>query len=80
MGKMAPAAAVPSGGKGWKNIRNGAVLQCVEAVTLGMPLEVWKTRMGRFRHESTTGSFRAILEQVFARLHPLHGATSHAHS
>lgn len=31
----------------------GAVLQCVEAATLGMPFEVWKTRMGRHREETT---------------------------
>ena len=54
---MAPAAPA---GKGWKQLRNGAVLQCVEAITLGMPLEVWKTRMGRFRHETTMQSLRAI--------------------
>jgi hypothetical protein len=54
---MAPAAPA---GKGWKALRNGAVLQCVEAASLGMPLEVWKTRMGRFRDESTMQSFRAI--------------------
>jgi len=35
----------------------GAGLQCVEAATLGMPFEVWKTRMGRFRNESTVEAF-----------------------
>ncbi len=30
-----------------QDLLNGAVLQCIEAATLGMPLEVWKTRMGR---------------------------------
>ena len=44
-------------------MRNGAVLQCVEAATLGMPLEVWKTRMGRFRDESTMQALRAIHSQ-----------------
>lgn len=43
--------------KKWKDARNGAVLQCVEAATLGMPLEVWKTRMGRFRNENTAEAF-----------------------
>ena len=56
-----PAAAAGAGaapaGKGWNNIRNGAVLQCAEAITLGMPFEVWKTRMGRFRSETTMESF-----------------------
>ena len=55
----AGASAAPAG-KGWKNLRNGAVLQCVEAITLGMPLEVWKTRMGRFRNETTMQSLRAV--------------------
>eukprot|EP01063_Lacrimia_lanifica_P035059 TRINITY_DN65_c0_g1_i9.p2 TRINITY_DN65_c0_g1~~TRINITY_DN65_c0_g1_i9.p2 ORF type:complete len:286 (+),score=103.76 TRINITY_DN65_c0_g1_i9:71-928(+) len=31
----------------------GAALQMAEAATLGMPFEVWKTRMGRFRNETT---------------------------
>lgn len=61
---MAPASAnAAPQGKGWKNLRNGAVLQCCEAITLGMPLEVWKTRMGRFRTESTMQSFQTILKQ-----------------
>jgi len=45
------------GSGGWKDLVNGAVLQCVEAATLGMPFEVWKTRMGRFRTESTAQAF-----------------------
>ena len=40
-----------------KDLATGAVLQCVEAATLGMPFEVWKTRMGRFRNESTVEAF-----------------------
>ncbi|KAL3908319.1 MAG: hypothetical protein SGPRY_009846, partial [Prymnesium sp.] len=51
------------GGKGWKNIRNGAVLQCAEAITLGMPLEVWKTHMGRYRSEATLEAFWNIHKQ-----------------
>jgi len=43
-----------------KTAYQGGVLQCLEAVTLGMPFEVWKTRMGRFRNESTMESFRAV--------------------
>ena len=58
----ANAAAAPAG-KGWKNIRNGAVLQCAEAITLGMPFEVWKTRMGRMRSETTTEAFWNIHKQ-----------------
>eukprot|EP00670_Eutreptiella_braarudii_P007342 CAMPEP_0174286682 /NCGR_PEP_ID=MMETSP0809-20121228/12755_1 /TAXON_ID=73025 ORGANISM="Eutreptiella gymnastica-like, Strain CCMP1594" /NCGR_SAMPLE_ID=MMETSP0809 /ASSEMBLY_ACC=CAM_ASM_000658 /LENGTH=277 /DNA_ID=CAMNT_0015382851 /DNA_START=21 /DNA_END=854 /DNA_ORIENTATION=+ len=35
----------------------GAVLQCAEAASLGMPFEVWKTRMGRYRTEGTMEAF-----------------------
>jgi len=57
---MAPAAP---GGKGVKDLRNGAVLQCIEAATLGMPLEVWKTHMGRYRNMGTAESFMTIYRQ-----------------
>uniref|UniRef100_A0A0G4ICQ9 Mitochondrial carrier protein n=1 Tax=Chromera velia CCMP2878 TaxID=1169474 RepID=A0A0G4ICQ9_9ALVE len=51
----------PQGKPGdWRDLVNGAVLQCVEAATLGMPFEVWKTRMGRFTHESTFTAFRNV--------------------
>jgi len=46
-----------------KTIWQGGVLQCLEAATLGMPFEVWKTRMGRFRNESTMESFRALYKE-----------------
>ena len=36
-----------------KDLATGALLQCIEAATLGMPFEVWKTRMGRFRSEGS---------------------------
>ncbi len=36
--------------------------RCLEAITLGMPFEVWKTRMGRFRNESTIQAFRGVYE------------------
>jgi len=45
------------GGGGWRDLANGAFLQCLEAATLGMPFEVWKTRMGRFRNENTLQAF-----------------------
>jgi len=48
------------GGKSLKDVRNGALLQMLEAATLGMPFEVWKTRMGRFRTESTVQAFRNV--------------------
>ena len=41
----------------------GPTLQCVEAATLGMPFEVWKTRMGRHRGEGTVEAFRHILRE-----------------
>jgi hypothetical protein len=46
--------------KGLVDIRNGAMLQMAEAATLGLPLEVWKTRMGRFRSEGTLTAFRNV--------------------
>lgn len=49
---MAPAKSADP-----KDLLNGAFLQCVEAATLGMPFEVWKTRMGRFRNEGTVEAF-----------------------
>merc|ERR1711937_13355 len=52
----------PPAGKGLKDIRNGAILQCLEAATLGMPFEVWKTRMGRFRNGNTIQAFRAVYQ------------------
>jgi len=45
---MAPAKSTSP-----KDLLNGAILQCVEAATLGMPFEVWKTHMGRNRSEGT---------------------------
>eukprot|EP00186_Timspurckia_oligopyrenoides_P000232 CAMPEP_0182447532 /NCGR_PEP_ID=MMETSP1172-20130603/17087_1 /TAXON_ID=708627 /ORGANISM="Timspurckia oligopyrenoides, Strain CCMP3278" /LENGTH=278 /DNA_ID=CAMNT_0024644005 /DNA_START=83 /DNA_END=916 /DNA_ORIENTATION=+ len=51
---------VAATGKGLTDIRNGAVLQCLEAASLGMPFEVWKTRMGRYRNEGTLTAFRQI--------------------
>lgn len=46
--------------KSLTDVRNGAVLQMLEAATLGLPFEVWKTRMGRYRTESTASAFRAV--------------------
>jgi hypothetical protein len=40
-----------------KDLAIGATLQCVEAASLGMPFEVWKTRMGKFRNEGTVEAF-----------------------
>lgn len=48
------------GRKSGKDVRNGALLQMAEAATLGLPLEVWKTRMGRFRSEGTIEAFRNV--------------------
>jgi hypothetical protein len=49
---MAPAKSLDP-----RDLANGAFLQCAEAATLGMPFEVWKTRMGRFRNEGTMEAF-----------------------
>lgn len=40
-----------------KDLLTGGVLQCFEAATLGMPLEVWKTHMGTYRKQNTMESF-----------------------
>ncbi len=49
-----PAAMERSGN--WRDLVIGPALQCLEAASLGMPFEVWKTRMGRFRNEGTIES------------------------
>jgi len=38
----------------------GPLIQCAEAASLGMPFEVWKTRMGRHRTEGTAEAFKNI--------------------
>lgn len=45
------------------DLANGALLQCAEAATLGLPFEVWKTRMGRFRNENTIESFVQVYKR-----------------
>ncbi|KDO30104.1 hypothetical protein SPRG_05296 [Saprolegnia parasitica CBS 223.65] len=52
----------PSSSKnvGVRDLVNGGILQC--AATLGMPFEVWKTRMGRYRTETTVQAFRNIYQ------------------
>lgn len=60
MTNMAPAAKK----KKMTDVRNGAILQMSEAATLGLPFEVWKTRMGRFRNESTGQAFRNVYNDV----------------
>lgn len=47
-------------GKSLSDLRNGAVIQMLEGITLGMPFEIWKTRMGRFRNENTIQAFKAV--------------------
>lgn len=51
------------GGGDWRDLVLGPTLQCLEAASLGMPFEVWKTRMGRFRHESTLTSFANVYKE-----------------
>jgi len=45
----------------------GPLIQCAEAASLGMPFEVWKTRMGRHRTEGTAEAFKNIYR---GRLNP----------
>lgn len=61
-GVFAASAAVSSeksasGSQALLNLCIGAGIQCLEAASLGMPFEVWKTRMGRFRNETTVEAF-----------------------
>ncbi|CBZ56157.1 MGC79800 protein, related [Neospora caninum Liverpool] len=61
---MTPGVAAGNGNAGGvRDLSKGAILQCVEAATLGMPFEVWKTRMGRYRKESTIEAFQQIYKQ-----------------
>ena len=39
-------------------------MQCVEAATLGLPFEVWKTHMGTYRNETTMQAFNNVYKQV----------------
>lgn len=55
---MAPAKSTDP-----MDLVKGGVLQCMEAITVGMPFEVWKTRMGSYRNESTIQSFRNIYKE-----------------
>ena len=41
----------------------GGLLQCAEAITVGMPFEVWKTHMGTYRNEKTMEAFRNIYKK-----------------
>lgn len=54
------AALESNAGGGIVNLAIGPVVQCMEAATLGMPFEVWKTRMGRYRNEGTIESFANV--------------------
>lgn len=56
---MAPAASADP-----RDLFNGAVLQCLEAASLGMPFEVWKTRMGRNRNEGTVEAFMNVYKRA----------------
>ena len=52
---MAPAKSTDP-----KDLVKGGVLQCLEAATLGLPFEVWKTHMGTYRNESTMQAFKSV--------------------
>ncbi|CAA9991025.1 mitochondrial carrier protein, putative [Plasmodium knowlesi strain H] len=43
-----------------KDLVSGSILHCLETASLGMPLEVWKTRMCVYRNENTIRSFCTI--------------------
>lgn len=46
-----------------KDLLYGAILQCMEAASFGMPFEVWKTHMGSNRKEGTIEAFRNIYKK-----------------
>lgn len=50
-------------GGDWRDLVLGPALQCMEAASLGMPFEVWKTRMGRMRHETTLQAFSNVYKE-----------------
>jgi len=52
---MAPAKSFDP-----KDILVGGVLQCIEAITFGLPFEVWKTHMGTYRDQGTMEALRNI--------------------
>lgn len=43
-----------------KDLLYGGLFQMGEAITLGMPFEVWKTHLGTYRNQGTWESFRNI--------------------
>jgi len=55
---MAPAKSMDP-----KDLAVGGVLQCLEAASLGMPFEVWKTRMGKFRNEGSVEAFMNVYKR-----------------
>uniref|UniRef100_A0A7S2F8P7 Mitochondrial carrier protein n=1 Tax=Pycnococcus provasolii TaxID=41880 RepID=A0A7S2F8P7_9CHLO len=58
-----PAPAPAPASSPLLNLALGPTLQCLEAASLGMPFEVWKTRMARFRGESTITAFQNIYRE-----------------
>eukprot|EP01006_Ploeotia_vitrea_P006706 TRINITY_DN14473_c0_g1_i1.p1 TRINITY_DN14473_c0_g1~~TRINITY_DN14473_c0_g1_i1.p1 ORF type:complete len:279 (-),score=-20.59 TRINITY_DN14473_c0_g1_i1:26-862(-) len=46
------------------DLLTGGILQCVEAATLGMPFEVWKTYMGTYRDKSTIEAFKCVYRET----------------
>lgn len=54
----------PTAGKGdASDAITGALLASAEALSLGLPLEIWKTRQGFNPHESATVALRAIINK-----------------
>ena len=43
-----------------KDLLTGGILSCLEAATVGLPFEVWKTHMGTYRNEAPLAAFRNI--------------------
>ena len=48
---------------GASDLLTGGALQCMEAATLGLPFEVWKTYMGAHRSHSTMSALKHVYSE-----------------
>eukprot|EP00607_Mallomonas_marina_P006934 CAMPEP_0182429196 /NCGR_PEP_ID=MMETSP1167-20130531/25535_1 /TAXON_ID=2988 /ORGANISM="Mallomonas Sp, Strain CCMP3275" /LENGTH=210 /DNA_ID=CAMNT_0024612577 /DNA_START=153 /DNA_END=782 /DNA_ORIENTATION=- len=55
---MAPAKSMNP-----RDLITGGILGCLEAASLGMPFEVWKTHMGTYRNETTIEAFKNVYKK-----------------
>ena len=43
-----------------RDLLTGGILQCMEAASVGMPFEVWKTHMGTYRSQGTWEALASV--------------------